>query len=420
MMGHDEARELASARYDGELDPARSRALEDHLASCAACARFAGGLAQVSAIAAALPVEPAPAGFAERVGAAVPAARRRRARAWRLAPALAAVLAVAVFLVMFQPLGPARLPEAGAAEALKDISTLEVRRVIMRKAALPQGGFMRTRTTEHIWFQAPGMLRVERVTTGDIRERTLLIAIPGQRYERSSERGRTSVDQWSTNVAPSLDAIPEPLSSTVAFIGKDAGPGPTIAGRPTRRFVIDEHGVRRVAFVDTERFSVLGINEHAVLGKIVFEGTAVVERKRTVSVAYNRPIDPSVFAIPQREPVDQGFEPRALGALRFAPRRLPEGAPLVSAGAGRDDRGLPAEIMLFERGAFPILVEVVPTLPYHGGFAVDVGTRSGWVSTELYGFPSLVFDLDGDHSVRVTAPLDPEGLAALAGEMYPE
>jgi hypothetical protein len=416
MIDHLVARELASARFDGEASSVAG--LDEHLAACGECARFEAGLVRVRAAALALPAEQAPSGFAARLEGSLGRAPARRWR--RLLPA-AAVAALAVLVVELLPVSPARVPGADAAEALTHIASFEIERVIDTKTADPSGGFLRTRTTQHIWFRAPGFVRVETRTTGrsiggKVDRDDLFIARPGERYEMYDDFERRSID-----VQPSLDLLPEPLSPTLAFTGRDTGPGPTMAGRPTRRYELTESdGSIRVAFVDAERFSVLGLDQTFVLGKFVYRGKSVVERKRTVSVAYNGPIDRTLFEIPMIEPVSGGFVRRSLDALSFAPR-VPEGFGVVGAGIGRNEDGVREEVMLFTKGAFPILIEGIqgneesPDSP-----EVRVGSRRGYVTTYLYALPTLTLNLGPTRLVRITAPLPTDGLVALAGQMYPE
>ena len=54
-MDHHDAREMLSARADGELDPSAARALDDHLEGCAPCRTFGDGLARLRALAVELP-----------------------------------------------------------------------------------------------------------------------------------------------------------------------------------------------------------------------------------------------------------------------------------------------------------------------------------------------------------------------------
>ena len=96
-MEHREAREMLSARADGELEPSAVRALDDHLDACVECNAFGDGLLRLRALAVALPRVPEPDGLRARP----PAVRVRARRAsFRFAPALAAAVVVAVILTI--------------------------------------------------------------------------------------------------------------------------------------------------------------------------------------------------------------------------------------------------------------------------------------------------------------------------------
>ncbi|MGH2785217.1 MAG: zf-HC2 domain-containing protein, partial [Actinomycetota bacterium] len=68
-MDHSEARMLASARSDGELEPDRFAELDAHVDGCDACRAFTEALPQLSVLASALPREHAPADLSRRVRA---------------------------------------------------------------------------------------------------------------------------------------------------------------------------------------------------------------------------------------------------------------------------------------------------------------------------------------------------------------
>ncbi|KUK41674.1 MAG: Putative transmembrane anti-sigma factor [Clostridia bacterium 62_21] len=89
-----EARELFSARLDGELAPHEAAALEAHLAACAACRAELAAWEELSGQVRALAADMrAPEGFARRVAARLPA--ERRGRLARLGDGLRRGLAVA-------------------------------------------------------------------------------------------------------------------------------------------------------------------------------------------------------------------------------------------------------------------------------------------------------------------------------------
>ena len=76
-----DCRELISARLDGEDDPANTPALEEHLAGCPGCARFAGRAAEVTRLSRTGLAEPGPDLVAAVLGdgaARRPIVRRRR------------------------------------------------------------------------------------------------------------------------------------------------------------------------------------------------------------------------------------------------------------------------------------------------------------------------------------------------------
>jgi anti-sigma factor RsiW len=73
-MNCDEIRRLLSAGLDGEIDAARQREVQAHVAECAACQRFGRELGGLSALLHEWPVpEPRP-GFADRLMARVASA----------------------------------------------------------------------------------------------------------------------------------------------------------------------------------------------------------------------------------------------------------------------------------------------------------------------------------------------------------
>lgn len=399
MIDHARARELSSAEADGTATK-HAGELSRHLDGCAECRAFAAGIDRLRVLAAALPRDRAPAGFTERVVAALP--QRRRVlplRSWRLAPALAVALGV-VLVVLFRPATRFDLPHAEAAEALARIRTLYVEREI----EMPDGAT----TRERIWFRAPGSVRIERTTEGGPFPRLpeLVIERPGERYTKLG-----AIERYETGLPPAID-LPEPLSPAVVLIGRDAGAGPTVAGRPTRRVEASlPDGSRRVAFVDVSRFTVLGGEDAVVLGKEAFgpEG-APVSRKTTTALRYNEEIRGDLFRIPDAPPSDLGFRTAPPSSLRTRPRAIPEGFRLVRAGRGPD-----GEALLYTKGALRILVEE--------GFrqlaisdAVQVGGTDGVASYDLYETPVVAFT--AGIPITVSAPLPPEALAGLAAEMF--
>lgn len=102
-MAHLQAARCLSASLDGELSPRRARAVERHLAGCAACAARLEGLRRAQAALRAIPRSaPPPEAWAhlrERMAAPSPipaaAAPRRHLPAWGLAAAAAGVLMLA-------------------------------------------------------------------------------------------------------------------------------------------------------------------------------------------------------------------------------------------------------------------------------------------------------------------------------------
>lgn len=407
-MDHTEARMLASARSDGELEPARFGELDDHLASCEACYAFAGALPGLSALAAALPREHAPAELTRRVRAGLGAPGRRvvrRAR-WRVAPALAAAIVVALVVALVGSVPIVRIPAADAATALTRITSLFVEREI---TSFGEDGTPERVTRERVWFKAPGLVRTESETDG---ARSLAIARPGVRYAEDAS-GRF----LETGLLPSTSALPEPLTPTVALLGIEAGPGPVVLGRPTTRVELRFEQDRRVAFVDEETFTVLGSTESVVLAKETFQGDRVTQTKRTLALEINPRLDDALFRIPTGvEPTDGGATPRPLGTLSAPPAGRLEGLALVAAAAGRD-----GEAMLFAKGAFEVLIEVdgsgyVP--PPSRTRPVAVGAREAHVVLPLYGLPEVRFTVAG-HLVAIRAPLPVQELVLLAERLYP-
>lgn len=408
---------LASARADGELQPARERALGEHLDSCASCSEFAEALRPLGALAASLGREPAPAALAERVrarlGSIEPVRRPRRAApGWRLAPALAAALAVALVAVLV-PVASFRLPAAGAAEALIRLRSLYVE----REVSVVRGEQTLQRSRERIWFLAPGFARIERtpVEGPPGAEATLEIRRPGERYLRFDGAAEHLV-----RVPPSDNPLPEPLTPAVALAGRPTGPGPVIAGRPTTRIVLElDGGTRSEVLVDAQRFTVLGADDAPVLGKESFVSGAEVRRKRTTLVRYNPPVDDRLFKIPEGAPVrDQGFAPARPSELPVQPAAVPDGFSLVESG-----RAGGGGILLYSKGAMRILVVAGDLVPGLGDLErrepVTFGGRGGTLVVALYRLPRVEF-FSGGTKVSVSAPLGRDALLEVAERMFPE
>lgn len=407
-MNHHEARMLASALADGELEPARLGELDEHLASCDPCRAFAGALPQLSVLAAALPREHAPSELPHRVRARLsegspPTIRVPR---WRMAPALAAALVVALVALLVGSVPIVRVPSAEAARALSRISSLFIEREL---TTFDESGRPDTVTRERLWFKAPGMIRTESETDG---RKTLVIERPGLRYQED-HNGRF----LNTGMLPSTTPLPEPLTPMLAILGGTSGDGPVVLGRPTRRIELMFGGERREALVDAETFAVLGVTESLVLGKETFEGDRVVATKRTLALEYNVDVADSLFRVPEGATViDHGAEPRPLGTLTAPPAGPIEGLALVAAVAGSE-----GEAILYAKGAFQILVEIdgLTALPSPSRTQTTfVGSRRATLVLPLFGLPEVRFSV-GTHRVAVRAPLAPPLLQELARQMYP-
>ena len=408
-MEHDEARMLASARVDGELDPARFAELDEHLTICEACRTFAAALQQLSVLAAALPREHAPNDLTRRVraGMAQPRPHATPVRRWRLAPALAAAIVVALVAVMVGSVPIVRVPRAEAADALTRITSLYIEREI---TFFGEDGRPSGITKEKLWFKAPGLVRSE---TEAERGRTVFIERPGVRY-REDASGRF----LETGLLPSTAPLPEPLTPTIALLGSESGPGPTVLGRPTRRIQLTFEGEQRVGFVDASTFAVLGVEESVVLGKETIQGGRLTARKRTIALEYNLAISDAVFRIPTgTEATDHGATARPLGTLTAPPAGRLEGLALVAAAAGPQ-----GEAILYAKGAFQVLVEIdvfAVTPSPSRSVSSQVGGREATLILPLFGLPQIRFVVDG-HRIVVRAPLPPEQLVRLAEAMYPD
>ena len=94
------AQKWLSARFDGELDPARIRPVTDHVAGCAFCERFVGNLPHCSAAMDLTTLREPLAGFTAAAMARLPEGQARRfwftnwLEALRPAPATAAGVAL--------------------------------------------------------------------------------------------------------------------------------------------------------------------------------------------------------------------------------------------------------------------------------------------------------------------------------------
>ena len=429
MTGHDRWRELVSARHDGELDAAGMSELAAHLPDCAECTAYAEGLRGLGALARELPVEDMPGDLAARIAAALPHARvgRRRWR-WRVAvPALGAVLATLLVALLggVDRLGVFPLPQAAAAEPLRHLTSLYAERVIEAYSAPPEEALTR-RTVERVWFQAPDRLRVEQDVTepGQPLRRSVVVRVAGAQYE--------SATGLTTGRPPQIE-LPEPLSVTVPLLGRLVGPGAVVAGRPTRVYELQLPGslVVRTALVDSERPTLLGVEQSVILGK---DNLGDFQRgrvsKHTRVVRYNEPIPASTFALPAQPSTDLGFHAAALHTLGVRPAAVPEGFRLVSAGRGPD-----GEAAVYAQGALLVLATLSPTgddlqpepeqeegiaesRPSRESVSLGDG-RSGVVELDLYAVPRIRLTYRGA-VLTVAAPLGPSQLAALVRQMYPE
>lgn len=410
MMDHDEARTLASARADGELAPTRFAELDAHLATCGPCRAFAEALPQLSVLAASLAREHTPSRLPRRVREGLVEPRRLpiSARRWRLAPALAAAIIVTLVAVIVGSVPVVRVPRAAAADALTRIDSLFIEREI---TFFGEDGRPSGTTREKLWFKAPGLVREE--TQTDAGARTVFIERPGMRYREDSS-GRL----LETGLLPSTSPLPEPLTPTIALLGTESGPGPTVLGRPTRRIQLTFEGERRVAFVDAVTFAVIGVEESVVLGKDTIADGRLTARKRTLALEYNLDVPDSLFAIPAgARATDRGAEPRPLGTLTAPPAGRLEGLALIASAAGPQ-----GEAILYAKGAFQILVEIdgstVVPAPSRSEPA-RVGRRAATMVLPLFGIPEVRF-LVGAHRIVVRALLPPRQLVDLALQMYPD
>ena len=122
-MNCHEATALTAAYHDGELGPAQSLALEQHLVGCADCAARRAGLdALRAALRKEIPYHAAPRALRERITGMLPVAAPRDGQRWRwLSAGAFAGAAAAVFAwVLGTALLESRDVDALAAEAVSD------------------------------------------------------------------------------------------------------------------------------------------------------------------------------------------------------------------------------------------------------------------------------------------------------------
>ncbi|TMK79145.1 MAG: zf-HC2 domain-containing protein [Actinobacteria bacterium] len=350
-MEHREARQLLSARMDGELGDGQGPALEEHVRGCDDCRAFADGAARLRALTQELPRIEGPA------RAWAPPARAGR-WSFRVAPALAAATVVALLVTVLGPPGTFAPPVAAAAERLTTIRTLFVDRVITDQAGT---------TREKIWFRAAGFLRIERTQPSG---RSVEIDRPGERFVQDA-----SGSQLQTGLPPRADILPEPLSPTIQLLGVPRGPGPTIDGIPTVRYELDLDRGEKVT------------------------GNASTITKRVTSVRINGPIAASLFAIPSIRASDAGFRARPLSSFSLRPASLPAGFSLVASGSSPD-----GDTALFARGALPLEVDIAASPrsagPTGRSSEVSLGKTTGTIVDDLYALPRISFAI-GDKTVTI-------------------
>lgn len=380
-MTHDDALALVSAVADGEA--ATTPDLERHLETCAPCAAFADDLARLSTLAAALPRPKAPEALARNVSRRI----SRRRWAFRAVPALAAATAVVVVATTLPGPGTALvpLPPAAAAEPLLSLRSLYVERTVTSGSVV---------TKERIWWRAPGYVRIERSGTEPVFD-PLVIETPTLRY---AEGVRTR------DPVPAI-VLPEPLSPTVALVGRDFGPGPAVAGLPTRIYEVVVDGEVRTAYVAGGIH--LGGRESLVVSKMGSGGT----RKTTTRLDLNPDLPDSLFVPPAAPETDGGFRARPVGDLRIEPDALPEGFGVLRSGSGPE-----GEALLLVRGSLPVLVRAGGLLDTGPSETRTIGGHL--VSVALYESPSVQVTTGDGVVVTVSAPLPPESLVALARAMY--
>ncbi|HVE99654.1 MAG TPA: zf-HC2 domain-containing protein [Mycobacteriales bacterium] len=418
-MTHQQVREWLSAQRDGELHGVDDAIVRDHLRTCAACRDHQLALDRLSAVLGALPrVEP-PAALAERTLARIAGEKRARRPRGRVVLPVAFVAVAAAVMVGLLPTPPApldivsraTLPAGAAAAPLTDVRSLYVERVVVET---PDGDPARRRTVaERVWWAAPDRLRIERDVTDATGRRSTELVV------RAGDHGLDVVDGRRTSYragAPDLAHLPEPLSTTIGFLGRPQGPGPTVAGRPTTRYEVVLAGVRRVALVDAARYIALGGDDRLILGKQQLVDGILVATRTVRRVDVNPPVDPARFAVPVgRESVDRGFRERPVDSLpAVRPVAAPRGFRVARSGADATGSAL-----LYQRGAFPILVtSAVPDTQEPLELeTVTVGSRPAFVRVPLYGYPSISFSYRGAQ-ITLTAPLPANQLAQLAQRMY--
>jgi len=395
VIDHADARELLSARLDGELPEERAPELDVHLTTCAECRAFFDDAMGLRALIAELPREEPGELFA-----------RRRAPSrfkLRLAPAIAAALIVVLFLVLGSPPG-FKVPVADAARALTTIRTFYAEREVT------QGG---ETIREKIWFQAPGFLRIERKTA---RGTQIIVERPGARYEQLG-----TYRTLTTGLPPDVNVLPEPLSPSIALLGTLVGPGPVIDGRQTLRYELDLGQNRtRTADVDAERFTALGTTESLVLSKEAAAGGNSAGRKRVLDFRINEPIDASTFtfpSIPSIQTVDEGWRTTPSARAEIPPVRVPNGFRLITAATGPGGMR-----QVYARDSFGIQIGVSSEEPVgntstSSAIGVMVGGHHATIIEDLYQLPSISFELLG-RFVTITAPMSEDGLVETARTMF--
>ncbi len=415
-LPHDLARDYTSAWVDDELDLMQVADLTEHLAGCADCTVYADALRGLRPLASALPLVPHSPQLAADTLRRIHAHRGTvRRRSWQLAPLVAAAVVIAVVSGIVLKPGTRIVPlasvpaTAGVAE-LSALTTMYAEREIVLTPDGPLGS--RRVITERTWWQAPDLLRVERDETGVDGGPTRSVRIRRGDLEQIDVDGRA----LRTASAPGVAGIPEPLSAGIAVLGHVVGPGPLVAGRATTRYELSAEGTRRVALVDTARFTVLGGEERAILSKEVVADGVVTESRTTRVLRVGEPIDPGLFELPRGGPPPTGdFVSRSAQDLAVYPRAAPRGLAVSGAGIEPGSR----ETVVFQRGAFQVLVTSYQP-PVDGPAEVEtarVAGRPAVLRIPLYGAPSVTFT-PGTVTVTITAVLPRAALLQLAEQMY--